>query len=35
MFVLARMLESGTPRSGIALAFGPGMAAEGFDFSSV
>jgi len=34
MFVLARML-AGTPvRQGVALAFGPGLAAEGFGFSS-
>lgn len=33
MFVLARMLDQGGPRRGIALAFGPGLAAEGFGFS--
>lgn len=34
MFVLARMLERKSSQAGIALAFGPGMAVEGFDFSS-
>lgn len=33
MFVLARMMESGNSQAGIAIAFGPGLAAEGFDFS--
>lgn len=34
MFVLARMLEQGrVPERGVALAFGPGLAAEGFGFS--
>lgn len=33
MFVLARMLEQGGPQRGVALAFGPGLAAEGFGFS--
>ncbi|MBB4640766.1 putative naringenin-chalcone synthase [Rhizorhapis suberifaciens] len=33
MFVLARMLEGEPPESGVALAFGPGLAAEGFRFS--
>ena len=30
MFVLAELLEEGVHRNGIALAFGPGLAAEGF-----
>lgn len=34
MFVLAHLLEHSRPRSGIALAFGPGLAAEGFRFHS-
>lgn len=34
MFVLARMLEGGPIRHGVALAFGPGLAAEGFAFRS-
>ncbi|WP_375285483.1 type III polyketide synthase [Sphingomonas sp.] len=34
MFVLARMLEGPPVRSGVALAFGPGLAAEGFAFGS-
>jgi predicted naringenin-chalcone synthase len=34
MFVLADLLEHSRPRSGIALAFGPGLAAEGFRFQS-
>jgi predicted naringenin-chalcone synthase len=33
MFVLAGMLADKVPRKGIALAFGPGLAAEGFTFS--
>lgn len=33
MFVLARMLERGMTGPGIALAFGPGLAAEGFAFA--
>lgn len=33
MFVLARMLEHRVPHRGVALAFGPGLAAEGFGFS--
>ena len=32
MFVLARVLGGGTVRRGVALAFGPGLAAEGFAF---
>ena len=33
MFVLARMLASPTPiANGVAVAFGPGLAAEGFGF---
>ncbi|MEH3045886.1 type III polyketide synthase [Sphingomonas adhaesiva] len=32
MFVLARLLERPAPDHGIALAFGPGLAAEGFAF---
>ncbi|RHW17639.1 type III polyketide synthase [Sphingomonas gilva] len=34
MFVLARMLEGPAVRSGVAMAFGPGLAAEGFAFRS-
>lgn len=34
MFVLARMLEGAPIRRGAALAFGPGLAAEGFAFRS-
>lgn len=33
MFILARMLSSGMQGSGLALAFGPGMAAESFRFT--
>jgi predicted naringenin-chalcone synthase len=33
MFVLARLLEQQVPSRGVALAFGPGLAAEGFGFS--
>ena len=33
MFVLAAMLRGPAPANGIALAFGPGLAAEGFAFS--
>lgn len=33
MFVLARLLAGQPPRRGVALAFGPGLAAEGFGFS--
>jgi predicted naringenin-chalcone synthase len=33
MFVLAALLERGDVRKGLALAFGPGLAAEGFRFS--
>lgn len=33
MFVLARLLEQAVPKRGVALAFGPGLAAEGFGFS--
>ena len=32
MFVLAAMLSEGAPRRGLAIAFGPGLAAEGFHF---
>lgn len=35
MFVLADLMERPTPADGIALAFGPGLAAEGFAFRSV
>jgi predicted naringenin-chalcone synthase len=35
MFVLARLLEGPPIRDGVALAFGPGLAAEGFAFGSV
>jgi predicted naringenin-chalcone synthase len=35
MFVLARMLGGRAVRHGVALAFGPGLAAEGFAFRSV
>ena len=34
MFVLARLLERGRIEEGVALAFGPGLAAEGFGFRS-
>jgi alpha-pyrone synthase len=34
LFVLARLLASGEQGDGVALAFGPGMAAEGFGFRS-
>lgn len=34
MFVLAAMLAEDTPRKGLAIAFGPGLAAEGFHFSA-
>ena len=34
MFVLARLLDGPTVREGLALAFGPGLAAEGFGFRS-
>lgn len=33
MFVIARILERKPPKNGVALAFGPGLAAEGFRFS--
>ncbi len=33
MFVLAALLERGDVRKGLALAFGPGLAAEGFRFT--
>jgi predicted naringenin-chalcone synthase len=33
MFVLEDIMDSDDPRDGVALAFGPGLAAEGFDFS--
>jgi predicted naringenin-chalcone synthase len=32
-FVLSEMLEKPGQRRGVALAFGPGLAAEGFHFS--
>lgn len=35
MFVLARILAGPRPEQGLALAFGPGLAAEGFRFSGV
>lgn len=35
MFVLARMLDHGVTGPGVALAFGPGLAAEGFRFGPV
>lgn len=35
MFVLARILAGPPPESGIALAFGPGLAAEGFPFAGM
>ena len=34
MFVLARLLDGPPVRDGVALAFGPGLAAEGFAFES-
>lgn len=34
MFVLARILSGPQPKQGLALAFGPGLAAEGFPFTS-
>ncbi|MDB5696199.1 MAG: type polyketide synthase [Sphingomonas bacterium] len=34
MFVLARLLAGPSVRHGVALAFGPGLAAEGFGFAS-
>ena len=34
MFVLARLLAGPPVRNGVALAFGPGLAAEGFGFAS-
>ena len=34
MFVLARLLEAPRIERGVALAFGPGLAAEGFRFRS-
>ena len=34
MFVLARLLDGPPVRNGVALAFGPGLAAEGFGFRS-
>jgi predicted naringenin-chalcone synthase len=33
MFVLAALLDGPAPRNGIAMAFGPGLAAEGFAFA--
>ena len=35
MFVLARLLGERRVENGVALAFGPGLAAEGFAFRSV
>lgn len=35
MFVLADLIERPAPSDGVALAFGPGLAAEGFAFRSV
>ena len=35
MFVLAAMLNEGAPRRGLAIAFGPGLAAEGFHFGAL
>ena len=32
MFVLAAILNEGPPKTGVAIAFGPGLAAEGFHF---
>lgn len=32
MFVLAELIENGRSQAGVAIAFGPGLAAEGFDF---
>jgi predicted naringenin-chalcone synthase len=32
MFILADLLAGSTPGDGLALAFGPGLAAEGFHF---
>ena len=34
-FVLSRLLARGETRCGVALAFGPGMAAEGFRFRAI
>lgn len=34
MFVLARLMREAPPTNGLALAFGPGLAAEGFRFSA-
>jgi predicted naringenin-chalcone synthase len=34
MFTLARLLDGPPVRHGVALAFGPGLAAEGFGFRS-
>jgi predicted naringenin-chalcone synthase len=34
MFVLARLLDGPKIDNGVALAFGPGLAAEGFAFRS-
>lgn len=34
MFVLARLMREASPANGLALAFGPGLAAEGFRFSA-
>lgn len=33
MFVLARLLDDADARTGVAMAFGPGLAAEGFGFT--
>jgi len=35
MFVLALLMAGGPIGDGVALAFGPGLAAEGFHFASV
>jgi len=32
MFVLRDLIATGTTRRGVAIAFGPGLAAEGFRF---
>ncbi|WP_340267822.1 type III polyketide synthase [Sphingobium mellinum] len=34
MFILAELLDNGASGNGVALAFGPGLAAEGFRFSA-
>jgi predicted naringenin-chalcone synthase len=35
MFVLERILAGAPAANGVAIAFGPGLAAEGFHFRSV